>query len=226
MKQLILFLSIFILTHFLFQLSAQENCRVLIPEIDSIYIGKCKKGFAHGKGTATRIDSYTGRFSEGLPEGQGTYTWVNGDTYTGNWIAGKLHGEGTLIIKLGERDSIIDGLWENDIYMGPKPIAPRIITKVSIDRYTIKPAGGIKNRVLIELMQNGTRNTNITNFSMTGSKGVQTKVGYTVGYDYIDFPIIIRVRYTTLNKLKTQEYNAIFEFEISEPGDWMVEIHN
>ncbi len=226
MKHLILFLSIFIFTSLLIQLSAQENCRVLIPELDSIYIGKCKKGFAHGKGTATRVDSYTGRFSQGLPNGRGTYTWANGDIYTGNWKDGKQHGEGTLILKLEERDSIIDGLWENDKYMGPKPIAPRVISKVSVDRFSFKPTGGIKDRVLIDLLQNGTRNTGVSNFLITTSNGVETRLGYSVGYDFIDFPVRIRVTYMTLNKLKSEEYRVIFEFEISEPGDWLVEIHN
>jgi hypothetical protein len=226
MKHLLLFLSIFLFTAFFIQLAAQENCRVLIPAIDSIYIGKCKKGFAHGKGTATGVDSYTGRFSEGLPNGKGTYTWANGDIYTGSWMAGKFNGEGILILKLENGDSIVDGLWENNKYLGPKPITPRIITKVSIDRFSIKPTGGIKDRVLIDFFQNGARNTTITNLLMSASNGIETRLGYTVGYDYIEFPVTIKVNYMTMNKLKSEQYQAIFEFEIFEPGDWLVEIHN
>ena len=139
MNHLILFLSIITFTTVSIQISAQESCKVLIPEIDSIYIGKCKKGLAHGKGDAFGVDSYSGRFSKGLPNGKGTYTWADGSIYTGGWMDGKLHGEGTLILKFGEKDSIVDGLWENDKYMGPKPIAPRIITKVGVDRFSIKP---------------------------------------------------------------------------------------
>lgn len=224
MNHLILFLSLF--TFISIQLSAQIDCKVLNPKIDSIYIGKCKKGLANGKGNAIGVDSYIGKFSNGLPNGKGTYTWANGDYYSGSWMQGKQHGEGILVLKMGERDSIIDGLWEDDKYMGPKPIAPRIITKVGVDRFSIKPAGGIKDRVLIDIRQNGTRNTGISNFLISSSKGVETNLGYSVGYDYIDFPVRIRVNYLTFNKLKSEQYQVIFEFEISEPGDWLVEIHN
>lgn len=226
MKPQFLFISIFIFAISLSQLTAQVHCKVLMPEIDSIYSGKCKKGLAHGKGVATGIDSYSGKFAMGLPNGRGTYTWANGDIYTGSWMNGKFHGEGTLIMKLNERDTIIDGLWEDDEYMGPKPIAPRVITKVSVDRFTFKLTGGVKDRVLIDIRQNGTRNTTISNFLMSASNGIETNLGNTIGYDFIEFPVRIRVSYTTMNKLKSQEYQAIFEFEISEPGDWLVEIHN
>lgn len=224
MNHLILFLSFIVFT--LMQLSAQTDCKVLNLNIDSIYIGKCKKGLAHGKGIAFGIDSYEGRFSQGFPNGRGTYIWANGDNYTGSWMKGKQHGEGTLLLKLDGRDSIIDGLWENDKYMGPKPIAPRIITKVGVDRFSIKPTGGIKDRVLIDILQNGTRNTGVSNFLISTSKGVETSLGYSVGYDFIEFPVKIKVNYMTFNKLKSEQYQVIFEFEISEPGDWMVEIHN
>jgi len=226
MKHLNLLLVFFTLISFSTHSSSQENCKVLMPGIDSLYIGKCKKGLAHGKGDAFGVDKYSGRFSKGLPNGKGTYTWADGSIYTGGWMAGKLHGEGTLILKLEERDSIVDGIWEDDKYIGPKPIAPRIITKVGVDRFSIKPTGGIKDRVLIDILQNGTRNTGISNFLISTSKGVETSLGYSVGYDYIDFPVRIKVNYITFNKLKSEQYQVIFEFEISDPGDWIVEIHN
>lgn len=47
------------------KMDAQNNCKVLVPEIDSIYTGKCKKGFAHGKGNAIGIDAYKGKFYKG-----------------------------------------------------------------------------------------------------------------------------------------------------------------
>ena len=118
-------ISIFLTSPFF--LSAQKNCKVLVPEIDSIYTGKCKKGLANGKGTAIGIDSYTGKFSKGYPHGRGTYNWANGDAYTGNWKEGKRSGAGKLTLKLQETDSIIDGLWDDDKYMGAKPIPPKMI---------------------------------------------------------------------------------------------------
>ena len=205
--------------------NAQENCKVLVPEIDSIYIGKCKKGYAHGKGTAIGVDSFTGKFYKGWLS-EGTYTWANGDIYTGNFREGKRNGEGILILKLTDRDSILDGLWEEDIFLGPKPKAPKIIYKYQIDRYTFRKSGGIKERVLINFLRNGARNTTITNLRIDASNGVETKLGYSQGYEFIKFPVTIKVSYTTMSKLNTGRYDAIFEFKITEPGDWVVQIFN
>jgi len=224
MKHLIPFISL--LLFFSFQSIAQESCKVLIPEIDSLYTGKCKKGLAHGKGFAQGVDSYAGKFYKGWPQGKGTYTWANGDQYVGEWKKGKRNGEGYLILKLTTQDSIIEGIWENDLYLGPKPIAPKVISRTSIDRYSFKKTGGIKNRVLIDFLQNGARNTTITNLMIYSSNGIESDLGHSIGYDYIEFPVTIRVNYTTLNKLKSVEIQAIFEFEITEAGDWLVEIHN
>ncbi len=42
---------------------------------------------------------YVGDEMAGLREGQGTFTWQNGDTYAGQWRAGLMDGKGTLILK-------------------------------------------------------------------------------------------------------------------------------
>ncbi len=226
MKNTTLLFSILILLISSKSLLAQQNCQVLMSKIDSIYIGKCKKGLAHGKGIAIGVDSYDGRFSKGYPNGTGTYIWENGDNYTGNWENGKRNGGGTLCLKLAEKDSIIFGLWENDKYLGTIPEAPRVVTKISIDRYSFIKMTGPKKRVLINFLQNGSRNTGISNFMMISSKGVETSLGHLIGYEFIDFPVKIKVNYETLNKMKSVKYQATFEFIISEPGDWRVEIHN
>lgn len=36
-------------------------------------------------------------------EGQGTYTWPNGNKYEGGWKDGKKHGEGTILFKDGSK---------------------------------------------------------------------------------------------------------------------------
>lgn len=226
MKHIIIILSL--LSFFVFEnaLVAQKNCRVLVPEIDSIYTGKCKKGLAHGKGQAFGTDYYRGKFKEGYPSGKGTYVWANGDQYTGDWKDGKRNGEGVLTLKTPDGDSIVDGLWENDQYMGAKPIPPQVLSKTSIDRYNFRLSGGPQLRVLIDFYQNGMRNTTIENLTMVSTSGVETNLGNSIGFEFIEFPITIRLNYETLNKLKAEKYQAIFEFTITEPGDWIVEIHN
>ncbi len=42
-------------------------------------------------------DFYTGLWSDGHQNGQGTMTWANGDFYTGLWSDGHQNGQGTMI---------------------------------------------------------------------------------------------------------------------------------
>ena len=219
----ILFLNLLFLSQFVY---SQKECKVLVEDLVGTYDGRCKKGLAHGKGEAIGTDRYKGAFSKGFPKGKGTYTWANGDVYTGQWKKGKRDGEGKFTFTINEKDTVLDGLWRNDKYLGPKPLPPKIIMKRSVDRYSIKKIGNDKNRVLISFKQNGMRNPNISGLLITSSGGIETSVGYLTGYEKINFPINIKLRYKTKNKLLTSEYDVEFEFVISEPGDWIVEIHN
>ena len=207
-------------------LFSQENCKVLKPEIAGTYEGKCKNGFANGKGVAVGTDRYEGQFVKGFPNGYGKYTWANGNVYTGEWAGGMRHGTGKLTIKLNGRDSIQDGLWQNDAYTGPKPRNPYVSYKDGVDRFTFQKNNTTKDRVLIDIFQNGVRNKSITNFNMSTTSGNDTKVGESVGFDYIVFPVSIKIMYTSMNKLHTISYNVKFEFEIFEPGDWTVTLEN
>jgi len=74
--------------------NAQNECKVLVPELSGSYFGKCKKGLAHGKGKALGIDSYDGNFRKGLPHGGGVYKWENGAIYDGDWREGLRDGKG------------------------------------------------------------------------------------------------------------------------------------
>lgn len=218
-------ISVFILIFLFFSgqnLFSQETCKVLKEALAGTYEGKCKKGFAHGKGKAVGTDSYEGTFFKGLPHGKGTYRWANGDVYTGEWKRGNREGTGVF----NSKTDVMDGLWENDKYMGPKPKAPKVTNVRNIDRYTIKKYGDEKTRVLISFIQNGVRNPNVTGLLMTSSGGSETSMGYLVGYENIEFPIQIKLSYKTKNKLLTAEYDVMFEFEIFEPGDWRVVISN
>ena len=48
---------------------------------------------------------YTGSFVNDVREGQGTYTWANGDSYTGSFSKNKLNGEGTYTWALAEGET-------------------------------------------------------------------------------------------------------------------------
>jgi hypothetical protein len=215
-----------ILTLWAQQLKSQEQCKVLKPEISGTYTGKCKNGLAHGKGIASGSDRYEGFFVKGLPQGNGTYTYSNGNIYTGEWVEGMRHGLGRFTMKTGGMDSIQNGLWQEDKYMGPKPQNPIATYNSGIDRYSFQKNNTTKLRVLIDFYQNGSRNNGMSNFQMSTSSGSDTKIGQSIGYDYITFPVTIKISFTSWNKLHTIQYDVKFNFEIFEPGDWTVTLNN
>ena len=45
---------------------------------------------------------YVGEFKDGLKNGHGTFTSLDGDKYEGEWVNGKRNGQGTLILPLGK----------------------------------------------------------------------------------------------------------------------------
>ena len=90
------------------------SCEVLMETIKGKYDGTCNKNLANGIGKSIRIDAYEGNFKNGLPEGEGIYTWANGDFYKGFFKKGLKNGKGYLHIKvLNNSDSIINGYWKN-----------------------------------------------------------------------------------------------------------------
>lgn len=203
-----------------------QTCRVLKTGISGTYTGGCKNGLAHGQGTATGADSYEGQFRKGLPHGSGTYTWANGDAYSGQWKEGKRNGIGKFNTTINQRDTILDGQWINDRYAGPVIPKPLIKSKENVDRFSFRKSSIAKNRVMVNMYQNGARNGNISDLMITSSSGYESSLGPAIGYEDVTFPVTIKVMYTTQNKLNTALVYVKFEFEISEPGDWTVDIHN
>lgn len=96
-----------------------ENCRLLAGKLlnvnvetgalrgeliidDGRYVGECKDGLPHGKGTIyyapnDELDRkyYEGEWFEGVKHGTGTMIWNDGDKYEGNWKDGTRYGQGT-----------------------------------------------------------------------------------------------------------------------------------
>jgi hypothetical protein len=76
----------------------QEKCLNLKD-----YVGECKDGKKHGKGTETYEwgSKYVGEFKNGQHHGQGTLTFPSGAIYVGEFKDGRLHGKGTITLKDG-----------------------------------------------------------------------------------------------------------------------------
>ncbi|MFZ4549832.1 MAG: hypothetical protein ACOYN4_20455 [Bacteroidales bacterium] len=207
-------------------LFGQEKCKVLTPAISGTYEGKCKNGLANGKGIAIGTDKYEGQFSKGLADGEGTYTWSTGEKYVGEWKAGQRNGTGTYTSQVDGKDSIQSGMWKNDKYLGAKPKAPEILYSVGVDRNYIKRIGSAKNRIWIDISQNDSRNKGITNLNISTTSGLKSKIGESIVFTEVVFPVIVRIKYTPIHKTHFAESNVSFEFELFEPGDWTVELFN
>lgn len=109
-----------------------QQCDVEKESIKGTYTGDCKKGKAHGKGKSAGADMYEGDFKSGLPDGQGTYTWSNKNVYTGKFSKGFKEGKGVMVFKReGARDSLIEGYWTKDVYIGKNEKPWKLYTKTA-----------------------------------------------------------------------------------------------
>jgi len=111
-----IFITFFLITSFYAQ---SQTCEVDNPSLKGTYTGDCKKNKANGKGKAVGSDTYEGDFKNGLPDGQGTYTWSNKNSFSGKFSKGLKEGKGTMTFKMeGRQDSVIEGYWKKDIFIG------------------------------------------------------------------------------------------------------------
>ena len=70
-----------------------------------------REEYGNGQGTFIYPNGqYSGEWEKGKKQGQGTFTWFNGNRYEGEWIDGKEHGKGTFIWSDGV---IYEGEWKN-----------------------------------------------------------------------------------------------------------------
>ncbi len=99
---------------------SQSNCKVKLEALSLSYNGDCKKGYAHGIGAAKgKEDRYNGGFKKGWPHGIGEYIWGNGSKYQGNFVKGKMDGQGTLVLKNpAGTETLKKGYFKADEYIG------------------------------------------------------------------------------------------------------------
>ena len=205
---------------------SQDSCRVLVPESQGSYEGGCKKGLANGQGTAIGEDRYQGEFRKGLPDGMGTYYWSNGAVYYGQWSKGRRNGSGVYTFRVDGRDSILTGVWKNDIFVGKAKTQPTVAYRKNIESYYFFNSEGLQDRVLIDFRQNGMQNSRVENLMLDADSGMPVQVGQKYGFDNVVFPITVSVRYDTYNKMGTQRINVVLQFTVYDKGDWEVVIKN
>lgn len=233
MKRFLTFLIVFYGLMNTLSVFAQEPCKVLLPAIAASYDGPCKKGKAEGIGTAAGTDKYSGSFKDGLPSGKGVYQWQNGDIYDGDWIKGKMDGNGTMTYKRsGKADSVVKGFWKKDAYVG-KFERPYIIHSQTsqISRIEVlKGSDEDESTITVELLNaeaglprpvsiiQKTILTDITVASGSYDKKVSlNEVNRGVAFKLLEvvFPFKARYKIGTLDMV----------IEIMEPGDWLINVY-
>jgi len=70
------------------KMTPQMDCQVVHTKLYGHYVGDCQNGKAHGQGQAVGKDKYEGTFANGMPYGQGTYTWRDKESFVGQFING------------------------------------------------------------------------------------------------------------------------------------------
>jgi len=211
-----LFMIVFLMLSFQFALCQEKvNCQVVGGEIDAIYVGKCKDGFASGEGVLRYTNS------------NGKYMFV------GNFKKGKMHGKGQLFVfDGGEKKLIREGVWKRSVFKGEKRVNDKpyeIKSRFNLDRYSLKKISD-GNQVRFKFNRNGGTNS-VTNLTIEGDSGIKEGITFdgsndNQGYSNVEFPFSCRVNYTTANKMRSTTFDVRFEFIINEPGVWEIVLTN
>jgi len=186
-----------------------QTCEVDKASLKGTYVGDCKKNKAHGKGKAVGIDTYEGEFKNGIPDGQGTYTWNNKNVFEGKYLKGLREGRGKMIMKRdGAQDSVIEGFWKKDAYIG-KNEKPWIVHNKT---------GSVRD-VEVEYTPDPLARIKIVVSNTTG--GAQTSSGATMPRYTVDYVQVLKGHYERLTSLEshlksteTTIIEVIFPFRI------------
>lgn len=215
----------FIVLNLLFAgtISAQD-CKVLKESISESYSGDCKKGKAHGEGTAKGTDSYTGKFKKGFPHGFGKYTWKNGNIYEGNFKTGLMEGEGKMTLNLENLgDSVIVGFWKNDDYIGKyKDLYKEYSRSSNVLSVRVTEVKGAskkdKNAIFISILEKGKAvyNPEIRIEAVEGNYSIIIPSGNSKKVEVINFPFQFNLYYKNqsieLEVYRASTYNISVDF--------------
>jgi len=219
MKRMVLPAIILLTSLFCINISAQDECQVLLPRIAVSYTGSCKKGLADGQGEAIGADHYIGEFRKGYPDGHGTYKWQTGEIYEGQWSMGLRNGDGRYTFQVNGRDSVLVGKWKDDKYIGMPSIPPYVIDyRNGIGRISCIRTG---DRPYVRYVFS---RGSINGLLMTGSSGMENITTSFTGYEQVNFPFRSTLKFSAPNAWMTAMIYCELRLTINEPGAWVVTI--
>ena len=217
---------------FLFSVFAySQTCEVDKESLKGTYTGDCKKNKAHGKGKAIGADTYEGEFKNGVPDGQGTYTWSNKSIFVGKYVKGYKEGKGVMTFRKQDgQDSIIEGFWKKDAYIGQHEKAWEIYSKSgSVRNVEVEYTPDKSNRVKVII-------TNTTGgVTGIGGQALQYKVDNLVllkGSYQRQTNLEVHYKSTETSyldvmfpfRVKLQMQREEIELEMFEPGSYIINI--
>lgn len=218
---LILFLS------FSQLLAQSSDCVVLLESISGSYEGDCKKGKAHGIGTAQGTHKYEGEFRKGWPFGEGKYTWTEGRWYNGMFRNGMKNGYGKMHSNLIGEDTLLVGYWRNNRYMGEEKLADfEIIERRNLENMNIILRDIDGSSLRIKILRDKSTNSKAVITMLNSSSGHGRKGSGSVVYENIEFPFQFSIFYDTPNRIDSNNISCVVEVIINTPGDWEVRLEN
>ena len=212
MKKLVLLILVVGLAGFAQNVNAQ--CKVLLKSIAGEYEGGCKKGKAEGEGVAKGEDTYKGTFKKGLPSGEGTYTWANGDVYIGEFKKGKKEGAGEMTIK--EKETTVKGYWLDDEYIGKDKNPYKVLYKSAFITSTRFARQLGKDEITFVFLSAGkVENKSISLAAVEGSYGNIVSTGRAQLVKSVVYPLHATASFA----------GQKLEFKINQPGSWKIEVN-
>jgi hypothetical protein len=182
-----------------------QTCQVDRESLKGTYTGDCKKDKAHGKGKAVGADTYEGEFKNGIPDGTGTYTWSNKNVFVGKYVKGLREGKGTMTFKQANgKDSVVEGYWTKDVYVGKNEKPWQVISKTSSVR-----------SVEVEYIPNEANRVKVIITNTTGGTGTSADVTPKAKVDNI---IILKGNFQRQSSIETHyKSSETTLFEVSFP---------
>ncbi|HKL67483.1 MAG TPA: hypothetical protein VJ877_06285 [Bacteroidales bacterium] len=231
-KILFSLLSLTILSVFTY---GQNNCEVRVPELQGQYKGECKKGLAHGEGSARGEEEYVGNFRKGLPHGFGVYFYKNGSTYIGSFKKGKRDGYGLLNDMSSGTKVMHYGLWASgnlaipddarglykvDSYKGVKMVIPEV-----------QMGNEYRNQIFIKFTEKGvpTKTATILDYEISSGEYVENidrTLNREIQFDNIEeFPVTLKLEYI-YKQVDWRNQNCEFEVTLFTPGIWTIKLEH